>query len=105
VGDWIDASPQADVQATVTWTKNKTFLNYAFKVSVPGMDEEWLPLGVFAVIAEPTQTQTDKVVQLAVNKDGVIRGNLQDALADPAPPPEWPGHASLSQGCIILKAR
>ncbi len=39
VGDWIDASPQADVQATVTWTKNKTFLNYAFKVSAPGMDD------------------------------------------------------------------
>ena len=38
------------------------------------------PLGVFAVIAEPTQTQSDKVVQLAVNKEGVIRGNLQDSL-------------------------
>ena len=45
-------------------------------------NEEWLPLGVFAVIAEPTQTQTDRVVQLALNKEGVIRGNLQDSLAD-----------------------
>lgn len=45
-------------------------------------NEEWLPLGVFAVITEPTQTQTDKVIQLAVNKDGVIRGNLNDFLAD-----------------------
>jgi hypothetical protein len=45
-------------------------------------NEEWLPLGVFAVIAEPDQTQTDKVVQLAVNKEGIIRGNLQDFLAD-----------------------
>ena len=45
-------------------------------------NEEWLPLGVYAVISEPTQTQTDKVIQLAVNKDGVIRGNLHDALAD-----------------------
>ncbi len=45
-------------------------------------NEEWLPLGVFAVISEPTQTQTDKVVQLAVNKQGVIRGNLNDFLAD-----------------------
>jgi len=45
-------------------------------------NEEWLPLGVYAVITEPTQTQTDKVIQLAVNKDGVIRGNLHDALAD-----------------------
>jgi hypothetical protein len=45
-------------------------------------DEEWLPLGVFAVIAEPTQTQSDKVVQLALNKEGAIRGNLQDSLSD-----------------------
>jgi hypothetical protein len=47
-------------------------------------DEEWLPLGVFAVIAEEGQTQTDKVVQLAVNKDGAIRVNFQDFLADKA---------------------
>lgn len=45
-------------------------------------NEEWLPLGVFAVIAEANQTQTDKVVQLALNKEGVIRGNLHDAIAD-----------------------
>jgi hypothetical protein len=49
-------------------------------------NEDWLPLGVFAVVAEPTQTQADKVVQLAVNKEGVIRGNLQDALTDKVVP-------------------
>ncbi len=49
-------------------------------------NEEWLPLGVFAVIAEPTQTQTDKVVQLALNKEGAIRGNLQDFLTDKVAP-------------------
>jgi hypothetical protein len=49
-------------------------------------DEEWLPLGVFAVIGEEGQTKTDRVVQLALNKEGVIRGNLQDALADKVVP-------------------
>ncbi len=49
-------------------------------------NEEWLPLGVYAVIAEPTQTQTDKVLQLAVNKDGVVRGNFQDSLTDKVVP-------------------
>ncbi len=49
-------------------------------------NEDWLPLGVYAVIAEPTQTQTDKTMQLAVNKDGVIRGNLYDALSDKVTP-------------------
>jgi hypothetical protein len=27
------------MEATVVWTRNKTFLNYAFKVSAPGMDD------------------------------------------------------------------
>lgn len=45
-------------------------------------NDEWLPLGVFALISEPGQTVTDKVVQLAVNKEGAIRGNLQDSLTD-----------------------
>jgi hypothetical protein len=49
-------------------------------------NEEWLPLGVFAVIAEPTQTQTERVVQLALNKEGVVRGNFQDFLTDKVVP-------------------
>lgn len=49
-------------------------------------DEEWLPLGVFAVVAEPAQTQTERVVQLALNKEGIIRGNFQDFLTDKVMP-------------------
>ncbi|MFT5303437.1 MAG: hypothetical protein ACI814_004256 [Mariniblastus sp.] len=44
-------------------------------------NEDWMPLGVFALVSEG-ETSTDKVVQLALNKDGVIRGNYQDQLAD-----------------------
>lgn len=39
VGEWIDESPEATVEAAVTWTKNKTFLNYSFRVSAPGTDD------------------------------------------------------------------
>jgi uncharacterized protein (TIGR02246 family) len=39
VGEWGDTSPDAAISTTVRWTKNKTFLNYSFKVSVPGMDD------------------------------------------------------------------
>jgi uncharacterized protein (TIGR02246 family) len=39
VGDWVDDSPEVDDTATVTWTKNKTFLTYAFKISEPGADD------------------------------------------------------------------
>jgi hypothetical protein len=49
-------------------------------------NEDWMPLGVFAVIAEEGQTQTDKVLQLAVNRDGVIRGNYQDVMTDQVTP-------------------
>ena len=39
VGDWVDESPDATAAATVAWTKNKSFLTYAFKASGAGMDD------------------------------------------------------------------
>jgi hypothetical protein len=42
--------------------------------TAPPTDPEWLPLGVFEAI-EPNQKSSDMTFQLAVNKDGVIRGN------------------------------
>ncbi len=48
-------------------------------------NDQWLTLGVFA-ITKSGETTTDKVVQLAVNNDGVIRGNLYDALTDQVAP-------------------
>jgi uncharacterized protein (TIGR02246 family) len=39
VGEWTDASPEATSVAKVTWTANKAFLSYAFKVAAPGMDD------------------------------------------------------------------
>ena len=50
------------------------------------VNQEWLPLGVFAIIAEPAQTTTDRVVQLALNKQGDIRGNFQDFLTEEVTP-------------------
>jgi hypothetical protein len=49
----------------------------------PSEKEEWQPLGVFAVVRDEERT-SDKIFQLAVNKEGVIRGNYYDALADNA---------------------
>ncbi len=39
VGEWIDQSPDAAVESNITWTKNRTFLNYAFTMSMPGADD------------------------------------------------------------------
>jgi hypothetical protein len=44
-------------------------------------NEEWLPLGVFAVM-QKRQEKPEKVVQLAINKDGAIHGNLHDSLTE-----------------------
>jgi uncharacterized protein (TIGR02246 family) len=39
IGDWVDQSQEATVETTVTWTKNKSFLSYTFKVSTGSIDE------------------------------------------------------------------
>jgi uncharacterized protein (TIGR02246 family) len=39
VGQWNDGSPEAAGESNVTWTKNKSFLTYSFKISAPGMDD------------------------------------------------------------------
>ena len=40
-------------------------------------DGDWLPLGVFA-LTKPGETNSIVTIQLAVNKQGVIRGNYTD---------------------------
>jgi hypothetical protein len=49
--------------------------------ATPGEDEEWQPLGVFGLIREDEKI-AQRIFQLAVNKDGIVRGNYYDAVAD-----------------------
>src|SRR4029077_21245411 len=44
-------------------------------------EEEWLSLGVFAMV-QGERTDTNDLFQLAVNKAGTIRGNYYNALSD-----------------------
>jgi hypothetical protein len=44
-------------------------------------EEEWLPLGVFAMI-QGERTDSNDLFQLAVNKAGTIRGNFYNVLSD-----------------------
>lgn len=44
-------------------------------------DGDWLPLGVFA-LSQTESSTADATVQLAVNKQGVIRGNYTDATTN-----------------------
>jgi hypothetical protein len=43
--------------------------------------EPWLPLGIFAMVRNESQ-QPQIVVQLAINRQGILRGNYTDELTD-----------------------
>ncbi len=43
--------------------------------------EEWKPLGVFS-LAEPGQNQSTMLFQLAINKDGIVRGNYCNQITN-----------------------
>lgn len=44
-------------------------------------DQEWKPMGVFALVQGDDKT-SNNVFQLAVNKDGIIRGNFYEGVTD-----------------------
>jgi hypothetical protein len=48
-------------------------------------DEQWMPLGVFAMTHE-SHSKADLLLQLAVNKQGVIRGNYTASLTNDTQP-------------------
>lgn len=39
VGEWVDQSEIATVETSVSWTKNRSFLSYSFKVSTGNIEE------------------------------------------------------------------
>jgi len=58
-------------------------------IAVPSQDEsqdEWVPIGTFAVLNSPTSTDTSLVIQLATNKSGLIAGNIIDMNTDEMSP-------------------
>jgi hypothetical protein len=48
-------------------------------------DEQWMPLGVFAMTHDQ-HVKANLILQLAVNKDGIIRGNYTATLTDDTKP-------------------
>jgi hypothetical protein len=47
----------------------------------PPDTDEWLPLGVFGLI-QGNEPAAQRILQLGVNRAGVIRGNYHDVVAD-----------------------
>jgi hypothetical protein len=53
--------------------------------AAPAKDAEWLPLGIFSVV-EPDQKTPTMTIELAVDKQGTVRGNaILDASAAMSP--------------------
>jgi hypothetical protein len=48
-------------------------------------DQEWKPLGIFSLVPGNEQT-SNNTFQLAINKDGIIRGNFYDGVMDKTTP-------------------
>ncbi|WLD15544.1 hypothetical protein [Planctellipticum variicoloris] len=99
VGDWMGYYPPApiyyDYGNNVTYQDNSVYVNgqnvgssedyynQAASLAAAGTqaqapaDGQWMPLGVFA-LTKPDQSKSDVTIQLAVNPQGVLRGNYTD---------------------------
>lgn len=103
VGAWMSYYPTApvyyDYGNNVTYQDNSVYVNgqnvgnseqyfdQASSLATTGAeadapaDGDWMPLGVFA-LTKPDQTRSDLTIQLAVNKQGIIRGNYTDTATN-----------------------
>ncbi|WP_145055809.1 protocadherin [Lignipirellula cremea] len=99
VGSWMSYYPAAplyyDYGSNVVIENNNVYVNnqdvgntteyynQALSLATDGAnatapaDGDWLPLGVFA-LTKPDQPKSDVTIQLAVSKQGVVRGNYTD---------------------------
>jgi len=74
---YIDGDPAA---SAADYAAQAITLADAGQRSKPSSDE-WQALGVFGLVQED-QKVANQIFQLAVNRDGLIRGNYYDAVAD-----------------------
>jgi hypothetical protein len=80
---YMDGNPAISAEA---YTQQATDLAAAGKAaSPPAGGDDWQPLGVFALV-QGEETISNNIFQLAVNKQGVIRGNYYNALTDTTEP-------------------
>jgi hypothetical protein len=54
-------------------------------------DDEWMSLGVWAMV-QGDQTESNNILQLTVNNDGIIRGNYYNAISETTTPIEGSVH-------------
>ena len=73
-GDQLVASQPAYAQQASAFAD-------AGRAATPPPDDQWQPLGVFAMV-QGDETTSNSIFQLALDSAGVVRGNYYDAVAD-----------------------
>jgi hypothetical protein len=74
-----------EIATEADYAQQATQIADAGQQARPAADEKWQPLGVFAMV-KGDETTSDNIFQLAMNKDGVVRGNYYNALTNTAQP-------------------
>jgi hypothetical protein len=95
----VAASPDYDYGSTIVYQNNNVyvdgqdsgtvqqFADQATTIATQGLTAtppptaDWKPLGVYALVQGDEKT-SNNIFQLAVNKDGILRGNFYDGLTD-----------------------
>lgn len=75
---YVDGNPAGSAQE---YGEQSSQLAAVGADATPAKESKWLPLGVFAVV-EGDATNSDDIFQLAVNPQGVIRGNYHNVASD-----------------------
>jgi hypothetical protein len=75
---YYDAEP---VATAAEYTQQATQIAAQGLEAKPSEQEEWISLGVFGMV-QGEEKDANKIFQLAINKDGIIRGNYYDSLSD-----------------------
>ncbi len=70
-----------DAGTPETYAQSATTIADQGQTAMPPATDDWKPLGVFALVQGDEKT-SNNIFQLAVNKDGIIRGNYYDGIMD-----------------------
>jgi len=77
-GVYFDGEKAASAEE---YAQQATVLAEDGRAAAVSKEEEWLPLGVFAMVVGDEKT-SNNIFQLSINKKGIVRGNYYDAVTD-----------------------
>jgi hypothetical protein len=80
-GDTVTVNGEEPIPAEAYVQQATDLANTGKEAKVEPKAEDFQTLGVFAMVGEG-ETKSTNIFQLAVNKDGIIRGNYYNALTD-----------------------